>query len=182
MQTSWHCCQPLCHQLTCPKSTCSRSIQRSINRRPDNCQPDFNGFRYVWHIPRFTLISQPHCLFLSEVDEEKLEKAAEPLGKIHHETVMNLLLEESEQMRSQIVRLSAALLQTTFAQTELGINSDLTMMCEWAAKFNVFASQQAVPNFFHIQLCVFTVSTCNLALFFFLLTGWTGHAVPGHTL
>ena len=43
----------------------------------------------------------------------------------------------------QAMRLSAALQQTTFAQMELGVRSDLTLLSEWSRKFHVFASQQA---------------------------------------
>ena len=49
-----------------------------------------------------------------------------------------------EGFRESFVRLSAALLQTTVAQTEMGIESDLTLLREWAHKFHVFASQKAL--------------------------------------
>lgn len=42
------------------------------------------------------------------------------------------------------MRLSAALLQATFAQTELSIDSDLIAMREWAEQFQLFAGQQAL--------------------------------------
>ena len=41
------------------------------------------------------------------------------------------------------MRLSAALLQTTFAQAQLSVDADLLLMEEWATKFHVHASQQA---------------------------------------
>jgi hypothetical protein len=55
------------------------------------------------------------------------------------------------------MRLSAALLQTTFAQTQLSVDADLVLMQEWAAKFHVHASQQADHgcSLLSSSMCVF---------------------------
>lgn len=50
------------------------------------------------------------------------------------------------------LRLEAALLQTTWSQTELNIQNDMNALRGWADKFKLFASQQALllPNRFLI--------------------------------
>ena len=45
----------------------------------------------------------------------------------------------------RLLRLNAALLATTWSQTELQIEQDLSKMRTWAASFHLFASQQAFP-------------------------------------
>jgi hypothetical protein len=62
------------------------------------------------------------------------------------------------------MRLSAALLQTTFAQTQLSVDADLVLMQEWAAKFHVHASQQADHgcSLLSSSMCVFFVVMVGL--------------------
>ena len=45
-----------------------------------------------------------------------------------------------------LLRLNAALLATTWSQTELQIEEDLSKLRTWAASFHLFASQQAYPD------------------------------------
>ena len=45
------------------------------------------------------------------------------------------------------MKLQAALLQTTWSQTVLDIESDLSALENWSSKFQIFASQQASPCF-----------------------------------
>ena len=46
------------------------------------------------------------------------------------------------------LRLSAQLLQTTWEQTELQVESDLQKLQDWSLKFDLFAGKQAVPSMF----------------------------------
>lgn len=51
--------------------------------------------------------------------------------------------QEAEDLKAErAAELSAALLQTTWNQTELGIQNDLLQLKQWASQFHLFASQQ----------------------------------------
>ena len=65
------------------------------------------------------------------------------------------------------LRLQAQLLQTTWQQTELQIESDLAKLKEWARDFDLFVSQQALvlpPN--HIHIMFFFERNTKYSLFF----------------
>ncbi|CAL1137009.1 unnamed protein product [Cladocopium goreaui] len=67
-------------------------------------------------------------------DLNKVSVFAAHLDKFHQEAQESKLQKAAE--------LSAALLQTTWSQTELQIEDDMTKLRTWAAKFHLFASQQ----------------------------------------
>lgn len=126
------------------------------------------------------LLNTPNVFVLPASDCRSMRNAPQRLRSLldaapkHDKTQLGYLTSTHQLIQSRIIRsrLSAALLQTTWSQTELDVQSDLDALRQWASKFHVFASQQAENDvqimMTHIQR-YFKLQTLDL---FFVRVGW----------
>ncbi|CAK9069243.1 unnamed protein product [Durusdinium trenchii] len=88
----------------------------------------------------------PHIpTFCQSLDDASSVAAAYQVGRTEAAAATALLKSVSSSTRTKLkdlVRLEAALLQTTWSQTELNIQNDMNALRGWADKFKLFASQQ----------------------------------------
>ena len=137
----------------CPIDGASQQVCSTSGRHQDrrlqypSCQVPSKGQakRILGFSPR-SLDIPKICL---QVDDDKASKAAEPpsdkWGGCDGMRKLQWVWIEEFLMFLIKMRLQATLLQTTWCQTEMDIESDLSTLQNWSSKFHLFASQQASP-------------------------------------
>ena len=153
----WHWWQHRCHQLIFRRLICSRSTRPSTSRRPVPFLRNFNPWLqlifkngiYVLAIFFYSILypAVPLCWQgrWREVGKSGSASRQDPSGQLWFRKKKLAVIRGFKRVESnlQAMRLSAALQQTTFAQMELGVRSDVAALREWSHNFHVFASQQA---------------------------------------